>query len=442
MSLEDKIIALAQAVGADIKGIVTGKADTSHNHSNATTSVAGFMSAADKTKLDGVATNANNYTLPTATATVKGGIELFSNTVQSVAANPVTATASRTYGIQLNSAGQAVVNVPWESSTGGVELFSDTVQSVEANAVTATEGRTYGAQLNSAGQVVVNVPWTSGGDFVAITENDKTGYGTSYRAANPANYGNIGTQAVDLSYCNSSSTTRGATGDYSRAMGDHCTSSGHYSTAMGLLCSSSGQGSTAMGTSCTSSGQRSTAMGSSCTSSGFSSTAMGANCTSSGHYSTTIGSYANTNNIQSKLAIGASTTTLGRFQTGIITLGSSTNNATTNTMVSDQSTSTTTTNQLILPNNAAQAFRGLVVADGTGMAASWEITGLVRRGANASATVLVGSAVTKMYGDAGLDACTVALVVDTTNGGVTVTVTGLASTIITWTCSIWTAEAI
>lgn len=51
--------------------------------------------------------------LDQATATVRGGVELFSNTVQSVAANAVTATASRTYGIQLNSAGQAVVNVPW-----------------------------------------------------------------------------------------------------------------------------------------------------------------------------------------------------------------------------------------------------------------------------------------------------------------------------------------
>ena len=64
-------------------------------------------------KLDGIATSANNYSLPEATATVLGGIELFSNTDQSVAANAVSATAGRTYGLQLNSAGQAVVNIPW-----------------------------------------------------------------------------------------------------------------------------------------------------------------------------------------------------------------------------------------------------------------------------------------------------------------------------------------
>lgn len=64
-------------------------------------------------KLAGIDPNANNYVLPTATSTVKGGVEIFSDTVQTVAASAVTATASRTYGVQLNAAGQAVVNVPW-----------------------------------------------------------------------------------------------------------------------------------------------------------------------------------------------------------------------------------------------------------------------------------------------------------------------------------------
>lgn len=42
-----------------------GKANTNHGHSAATQSVNGFMSAADKKKLDGMATNANNYSHPT-----------------------------------------------------------------------------------------------------------------------------------------------------------------------------------------------------------------------------------------------------------------------------------------------------------------------------------------------------------------------------------------
>jgi hypothetical protein len=61
------------------------------------------------------------YTLPTATATALGGIELFSATTQTVAANAVTTQASRTYGLQLNSDLQGVVNVPWTDTlfTGG-----------------------------------------------------------------------------------------------------------------------------------------------------------------------------------------------------------------------------------------------------------------------------------------------------------------------------------
>ena len=83
----------------------------------ATTLVPGSMSAADKTKLDGIAVNANNYSLPKATSTVLGGVELFDDTVQSVAANAVTTTTARTYGVQLNNVDQMVVNVPWIDST-------------------------------------------------------------------------------------------------------------------------------------------------------------------------------------------------------------------------------------------------------------------------------------------------------------------------------------
>ena len=62
------------------------------------------------------ATDANNYSLPAATSTVRGGVELFSDTVQSVAGESVSTTANRTYGVQVNSSGQMVVNVPWSDT--------------------------------------------------------------------------------------------------------------------------------------------------------------------------------------------------------------------------------------------------------------------------------------------------------------------------------------
>ena len=69
--------------------------------------------------------------LPEATSSAKGAIELFSDTDQSVAANAVSATASRTYGIQLNSAGQGVVNVPWtDTQNSRADLGLDTDDTV------------------------------------------------------------------------------------------------------------------------------------------------------------------------------------------------------------------------------------------------------------------------------------------------------------------------
>lgn len=105
------------------------------------------------------------------TSTTLGTIKLASDTAQTVAFNAVSATASRSYGLQVNASGQGIVNVPWTdtvytlptataSALGGIELFSGTTQTTAANAVTTTASRTYGLQLNSDLQGVVNVPWT------------------------------------------------------------------------------------------------------------------------------------------------------------------------------------------------------------------------------------------------------------------------------------------
>lgn len=59
---------LREAADEELQASIDSKADSSHTHANATTDTSGFMSASDKTKLDGVANNANNYTHPTSDA--------------------------------------------------------------------------------------------------------------------------------------------------------------------------------------------------------------------------------------------------------------------------------------------------------------------------------------------------------------------------------------
>lgn len=62
-------------VTSNIQTQLNGKASTSV----ATTSANGLMSSSDKSKLNGIAEGANNYTLPTAGATVLGGVKIGSN---------------------------------------------------------------------------------------------------------------------------------------------------------------------------------------------------------------------------------------------------------------------------------------------------------------------------------------------------------------------------
>ena len=142
------------------------------------------------------ATPAGTYVLPEATSTTRGGIELFSNTDQSVAANAVSSTSGRTYGSQLNSSGQLVVNVPWTNTTYGVmtattlglgKLEDNTTQTVAANSVSSTSGRTYGVQMNSSDQLVVNVPWTDStpvDSVAASTDNNLKGISVSPTTGN------------------------------------------------------------------------------------------------------------------------------------------------------------------------------------------------------------------------------------------------------------------
>jgi hypothetical protein len=139
-----------------------------------------------------------------------------------------------------------------------------------------------------------------------------SGLATGWRilGRDTANYGNIGIDAIDLSFSNTPSTTLGATGSGSIAMGDKTTALAAYSTAIGKSTIASGSSSTAMGDGTTASGTNSTAMGNGTTSSGGNSTATGLSTTASGNASTSMGSLTTASG-NSSTAMGSSTIASG-----------------------------------------------------------------------------------------------------------------------------------
>ena len=107
-------------------------------------------------------------TYSAATSTTLGLIKLEDDTVQTVAANTVSSTASRTYGIQVNASGQAVVNVPWTdnnttySAGNGITLTgteftvtAGTGLSQDAGGLSIAAGGVTSTQLNSAVSLII-----------------------------------------------------------------------------------------------------------------------------------------------------------------------------------------------------------------------------------------------------------------------------------------------
>lgn len=86
---------------------------------------AGLMISADKKKLDGIANNANNYSLPTASSTIKGGITLGYQ------------QSNKNYPVALDSNGKAYVNVPWTDTNTTYDLspYAKKVETVDFSTI-------------------------------------------------------------------------------------------------------------------------------------------------------------------------------------------------------------------------------------------------------------------------------------------------------------------
>jgi hypothetical protein len=229
----------------------------------------------------------------------------------------------------------------------------------------------------------------------------------------------------------STSTSYGATGASSVAIGYQAKATGSYSQALGFQAQATNTHSIAIGRGTNSSGVAG-------------SVAIGYYADADGRTSLALG-YRSKSRMIGELAFASNSISgdNGVTQTAIRVLISDTTDATAEALTTNNSTASTD-NQVILPNNSAYSFSGTIIAREQASAgsdyASWEIKGALLRDANAASTVLGNGIQNKMYATSGASAWAIALTADTTNGGLKIEVTGAASTNIRWVATVNTSE--
>ena len=150
------ITAAAAVQKSDITGLDIPGSDTTY--SNATQSAAGLMSATDKAKLDGIASNANNYTLPVASTSARGGIKIgYSQTGVNF---PVLLSSEKAY-VQVGTA--------TTSGMGTLKVAGSRDSSITTTQGGTTSNRYYGVEVDKDGKAFVNVPWTNTDNYTLPT---------------------------------------------------------------------------------------------------------------------------------------------------------------------------------------------------------------------------------------------------------------------------------
>lgn len=131
-------------------------------------------SQASSVPWSGVTGKPSTFTPPTSSATVLGGIKV---------GYP---TSGRNYKVQLDSSGNAYVNVPWtDNNTTYNEATADTLGLVKIGY--ASNGKNY-AVLLANGKMYVNVPWTDNNTTYSQATSDNPGLVKIGYSANGKNY--------------------------------------------------------------------------------------------------------------------------------------------------------------------------------------------------------------------------------------------------------------
>lgn len=131
-------------------------------------------SQASSVPWSGVTGKPNTFTPPTSSATVLGGIKVGYT------------TSGKNYKVQLDSSGNAYVNVPWtDNNTTYNEATADTLGLVKIGY--ASNGKNY-AVLLANGKMYVNVPWTDSNTTYTQATSDNLGLVKIGYSANGKNY--------------------------------------------------------------------------------------------------------------------------------------------------------------------------------------------------------------------------------------------------------------
>lgn len=131
-------------------------------------------SQASSVPWSGVTGKPSTFTPPTSSATVLGGIKVGYT------------TSGKNYKVQLDSSGNAYVNVPWtDNNTTYNEATADTLGLVKIGY--ASNGKNY-AVLLANGKMYVNVPWTDNNTTYTQAASDKLGLVKIGYSANGKNY--------------------------------------------------------------------------------------------------------------------------------------------------------------------------------------------------------------------------------------------------------------
>lgn len=131
-------------------------------------------SQASSVPWSGVTGKPSTFTPPTSSATVLGGIKVGYT------------TSGKDYKVQLDSFGNAYVNVPWtDNNTTYNEATADTLGLVKIGY--ASNGKNYAVLLDN-GKMYVNVPWTDNNTTYSQATSDNLGLVKIGYSANGKNY--------------------------------------------------------------------------------------------------------------------------------------------------------------------------------------------------------------------------------------------------------------